>query len=190
MKIQSAILLNDLIHRTQQVLNQAEQFNQQSTAALNWKPDAKSWSILECFEHLNRYSGFYLPEIGQQMQAAQAKPAQEYFSSGWLGNYFAKSMLPKEQLNKMKTFKSMNPLGSDLERNIVDKFIRQQKQLLDLLDKARMVDLQKVKTSITISTWIKLRLGDTFRVLIYHNQRHMVQADKVLKNIPEEIFSA
>lgn len=181
MKIKSIALIDDLISRTKQVLNQAEQFNQLTSEQLNWKAHSKSWSILECLEHLNRYSHFYHPEIKQRLQATPYTQALEYFNSGWLGNYFAESMLPREKLNKMNTFKSMNPLGSALDHAVIDTFIRDQKQLLNLLDQARKVNLQKVKTAVSISKWIKLRLGDTFRVLIYHNQRHIVQANRAFK---------
>ena len=39
----------------------------------------------------------------------------------------------------------------------------------------------KTKTAISISKLIKLRLGDTFRVLIYHNERHIKQAERAIK---------
>ena len=180
MKIQSQDLIEDLIQRTKDVLNQAEQFKRIGEEQLNWKPDPSRWSILECLEHLNRYGDFYIPEITLRINKAE-KTGQQIFKSGILGNYFAKSMLPKEKLNKMKTFKSMNPVGSKLDKLVVEKFIDQQKKLLHLLDKARNINLNTVKTSISISTWIKLRLGDTFRVVIYHNQRHMIQAEKVFE---------
>ena len=104
---------------------------------------------------------------------------KENFKSGFLGNYFAKSMLPKEKLNKMKTFKDKNPIGSKLDKSTIDNFILQQEQILNLLEKAREVDLNKTKTAISISKWIKLKMGDTFRVVIYHNERHLVQANKI-----------
>jgi len=80
----------------------------------------------------------------------------------------------------MKTFKSMNPIHSQLSLEVITKFLDQQKQLLQLLTRAQQVDLKRVKTSISISKWIKLRLGDTLRVVVYHNQRHMKQARNVL----------
>ncbi len=55
--------------------------------------------------------------------------------------------------------------------------------LLDVLDMSKKVNLTKTKTGISISKWLKLRLGDTFRVVIYHNQRHILQAKKVLKEV-------
>ena len=186
MKITNKALINDLIERTKGVLNEAEQFLQLPVDDSNWRATAKSRSILECIEHLNRYGDFYLPEIGNRMKQGKKENDSSVFKSGFLGNYFAKSMLPKEKLNKMNTFKSMNPLGSQLDKMTLTKFIDQQKTMLDLLNQARTINLTKMKTSISISNFIKLRLGDTFRVVIYHNQRHMVQAKNVLKIMRRE----
>lgn len=180
MKINNRDLITDLIKRTKDIMNAAIELESLDNEILNWKSDAKSWSALECLEHLNRYGDFYIPEIGKRINEGKKVDENHIFKSGWLGNYFANSMLPKEKLNKMNTFKSMNPAGSQLDKGTVEKFINQQKQILQLLGKARTIDLSKTKTSITISNWIKLRLGDTFRVVIYHNQRHIVQARKTL----------
>jgi len=187
MKIENKTLIEDLINRTKDYLNQAETFLQQPIEVLNWKENTEKWSILECFEHLNRYGDFYIPEITKRIQAAPANNSTTIFKSGLLGNYFAESMLPKEQLNKMKTFKSMNPVGSKLDKSVIEKFIQQQKQLLDLLGQARSVNLSKTKTAISISKWIKLKLGDTFRVVIYHNYRHLMQAANVLKAMKTQV---
>ena len=145
---------------------------------LNYKPDENSWSILECIEHLNRYGDFYIPEIGKKMKQSNSI-STNIFKSGLLGNYFAKSMLPKEKLNKMKTFTSMNPINSKLDKSTIHTFISQQKQLLEILSTAERKNLNKIKTGISISKWIKLKLGDTLRVVIYHNQRHLIQANKL-----------
>lgn len=107
------------------------------------------------------------------------------FHSGFLGNYFAKSMLPKEKLNKMKTFKDKNPLNAKLDKSVIDRFINQQIKLLDLLNQSRNVSLNKVKIKTSISSFIKLRLGDTFQFFINHIIRHLKQIERIqtaLKN--------
>ncbi len=180
MKIKTETLIANLIERTRKNLNEAENLKQLPLEELNWKPATESWSVLECIEHLNLYGDFYLPEIENRIRQSKYAAAP-YFKSGWLGNYFAKSMLPREKLNKMKTFKDKNPLGSQLDKATIERFIQQQKKTLDLLDKARMVNLSRTKTSVSISRWITLKLGDTLRVVIYHNQRHLVQALNVMK---------
>ena len=178
--MESEELIQDLIERTRISINQTEKFCAFSAGQLNWRVEENSWSILECFEHLNLYGDFYIPEITRRIEYSQTTPNKN-FKPGLLGDYFAKSMLPREKLNKMKTFKDKNPFGSTLDKSTIERFLSQQKQILNLLDKSRQIDLNKTKTAISISKWIKLKLGDTFRVVIYHNQRHIAQAQKVLK---------
>lgn len=180
MVIATKQLIQDLVERTERNIEQAEKFNPLSIEKLNWREEQDSWSILECFEHLNLYGDFYIPEIKNRIEGSKTKP-KESFKSGILGNYFAKSMLPKEELNKMKTFKDKNPIGSRLDKDTIDRFISQQEQILSLLDKSREINLNKTKTAISISKLIKLKIGDTFRVVIYHNERHLVQANKTMK---------
>ncbi len=180
MKIQTEALLVDLTNRTKQLIQEAELFKEKSEEVLNYKKDPASWSALECLEHLNLYGRFYLPEIKKRIQEGKGK-SDPVFNSGWLGNYFANSMLPKDLstgsgLKKMKTFKNMNPINSQLDKQVIDEFLNQQKELLQLLEESRRISLNKTRTAISISKLIKLKLGDTFRFVIYHNQRHMAQA--------------
>lgn len=182
MKISSHQLIVDLKSITQENLQSAESILQRSDHELNYRMSQESWSALECFEHLNRYGNFYIPEINQRILSSQTS-SKQIFTSGILGNYFAKSMLPKERVNKMKTFRSMNPIHSQLNKNVIIEFIKQQEQMLDLLKNAHNVDLNKTKTSISISSLLKLKLGDTFRFVIYHNLRHVQQAKRVLTNL-------
>ncbi|MEO5787515.1 MAG: DinB family protein [Gelidibacter sp.] len=180
MTIASEKLIQDLIERTRLNINQAEYFSTLSTINLNWKARPNNWSILECLEHLNLYGDFYIPEINKKIESSKAT-SKKNFKSGVLGNYFAKSMLPKEKLNKMKTFKDKNPSGSTWNKTTIARFISQQEQLLNLLDKSRNIDLNKTKTARSITNLIKLKLGDTFRVIVYHNERHLVQANSTVE---------
>ena len=127
---------------------------------------------------MNLYGNFYLPEIESKIKNSTTKSESE-FKSGFLGNYFAKSMLPKDKLNKMKTFKDKNPLNANLDKSVIDKFIEQQVKLLDLLSQSRNVSLNKVKIQTSISSLIKLKLGDTFQFFINHIIRHLKQIERI-----------
>ena len=175
MKIKTESLILDLIERTRQNINQVEQLSQLTEKELNKKKNQVTWSVLECIEHLNLYGEFYIPEIEQKIEQSKTDPDQ-LFKSGVLGNYFAKSMLPSKKMRKIKTFKDKNPNGRKLNKRTLKRFLEQQKQILELLNKSRKVNLNKTKTAISISKLLKLKLGNTFRVLIYHNQRHIEQA--------------
>ncbi|MGE0635087.1 MAG: DinB family protein [Bacteroidia bacterium] len=174
-------LIDELLLIIETANSKAKQFKELTTTQLNYKKSPESWSILECLEHLNLYGDFYLPEIQKQVLKAEKAPANAVVKSGVLGNYFASSMKVKNgKVNKMKTFKDKNPLNSQLSVTTIDRFLKQQQLLASLLTQSKTIDLNKTKTAITISSLIKLRLGDTFRFLVYHIERHMQQAERVL----------
>ena len=181
MRTTSEKLITDLIEHTRYNMNRVQKLSELSTEALNHRTSENSWSILECIEHLNLYGDYYVPEIDAALHRNNSLPAADY-KAGRLGNYFANSMLPKEKLNKMKTFKDKDPIGSSLNKSTLEKFLNQQKRMLELLNRARKVNLEKTKVPISLTKWIKLKLGDTFRFVIYHNERHLVQAYNVLKD--------
>jgi len=179
MKISASQLLDELKTLTKKHIQYTEDLLRQPDDKLNSRISNESWSVLECLEHLNRYGNFYIPEISHRISSSRTSPVP-VFKAGILGNYFAESMLPKEKLNKMKTFKNMNPVHSQLDKEVIKEFIKQQYQLIELLEKAKETDLNTVKTGISISKLIRLKLGDTFRFVIYHNVRHIRQAEKIL----------
>jgi hypothetical protein len=138
-------------------------------------------------EHLNLYGNFYLPQIEDKIKKSNTKN-ELAFNSGLLGNYFAKSMLPKEKLNKMKTFKDKNPLHAQLDKGAIDTFISQQIRLLDLLNQSNHISLNKIKIEISITSLIKLKLGDTFQFLINHMIRHLKQIENIQEQMKKVII--
>lgn len=179
MKIATNQLVAELSRTINEHIQYAESLLQLPEEKLNYRAHPDSWSALECLQHLNLYGDFYLPEITNRIELSKTK-SEQVFKSGILGNYFANSMLPKEKLNKMKTFADKNPLGSKLNKSTIHEFIRQQNEMLLLLERSNKISLNKVRNSISISKIIKLKLGDTFRFLINHNERHIRQAKRAM----------
>ncbi len=181
MKIEQEKLRQSLITLLKSHQAQAEKLKSYTLSELNTKANPESWSALECIEHLNRYGQFYLPEVRSRLNNG-AKDKGLWFRSSWLGAYFAKSMWPNEKLNRMKTFASMNPNGSELDFEVLERFTRQMEDWIEILGQAKDYNWRQVKTSISISKVIKLRLGDTLRVVFYHNERHLRQAFRAVAN--------
>ncbi len=179
MKIRTDVLIKKLKEETQEHIDKAAEWKTFALKTLNSSPNQQQWSALQCIEHLNLYSNYYNPEIQKAMEA-QLTNTSDTFKSGVLGNYFVKMMLPKEKMKKMKTFKDKNPAGKSLDLAVLDRFIAHQTMFLDLLQMAENKDLTKTKTGISISKRMKLRLGDTFRFIVAHNERHIQQAERAL----------
>lgn len=183
MRIEKTVYYQELKDMISQIIDEVEGFKTHPVAKLNQKPGKEAWSALECIEHLNLYGDFYLPEIQRGIEQ-QKIGSWSHFKTGFLGNRFTQQMKPGVNMKTMKTFKDKNPgllnVNRDLGLETIEKFLNQQRLLLDLLEKSRTVNLRKTKTAISISTLIKLRLGDTFRFLIYHEWRHLEQAKRAL----------
>jgi uncharacterized damage-inducible protein DinB len=175
--MQSQQLIESLIESTRVHINAMERINALPEEVLRKRESSHSWSVLECVEHLNRYNDFYIPEFKRRIEASTF-PADSIFSSKLLGGYFAKSMLPKKKLNKMKTFKDKDPIFENIDRSVIEKFIQQQKEFLILLEKARTVSLNKTKVNISITKWIRLTLGDGLMFFVNHITRHQQQMER------------
>lgn len=180
MKTNTDALLEELQSITYSNLNTAQSFISLPSHVLNGKPSPSAWSILECLEHLNRYSSFYLPAVERHLIKNKDKKAPA-FKSGIIGNYLVKMVIPGHS-KKMKTFSEMDPAGSHLCNEVLEVFIQNQHQLLKQLDRSKNKDLNATGIAVTFTNLIKLKLGDALRFMVYHNQRHIQQAVNNLDN--------
>ena len=180
MQIQTHLLIEDLLGRTERSTESVKRLKELTPEQLNFKRSATEWSILECIEHLNLYGDFYLVEIEKQIIAHKTSTKQPVYTSGPIGNYFANLMLVKNgNVKKMKSPKDKNPSNTTLTLTTIDRFLKQQERLNSLLLQAQYVDLTKTKAAISLTKFIRLRLGDTLRFFVYHIERHVLQAEKI-----------
>jgi hypothetical protein len=146
--------------------------------------ESGGWSIAQCLEHLNSYGQFYLPAIGQAINRSQRNAADELFKSTWLGDYFTKIMDPQTGKKKYKAFKNHVPIVQLDAHAVVAEFIEQQETTLRYLRQARDFNLNDIRIPLSIFKWVTFKLGDAFRFIIAHNERHIQQAKRnlVLQN--------
>jgi len=182
-KFKTEDLLNELTRDVQRIKEAAEFFSASDRPKLVYSPDAGKWSVVQALEHLNAYNRHYLPVIERELSSL-THDTNAWFTSGYWGEKFTKMMRPTnvyEIKNKMKTQKRMSFPNSLNVETVVQEFIAGQDKFLQLLERAKGKDLAKIHIPISLTKLIKLRLGDTFRFLIAHEQRHMIQARNVLK---------
>lgn len=175
MKTTSIELINDLVARTNTNLKMAKELQEQALTAMQWKASSDSWSALECIDHINQYATIYIGNISKGLAKSKHKPSEGFRSKG-LGNWFAKLMQPGSAGTKMKTFKSKNPNGKQISLEVLDTLVKDQYTLLELLEVSKQKNLKKTKVATDFGSWLSLSLGDSLRIIIYHNQRHLEQA--------------
>lgn len=159
---------------------------------LNASPAPGKWSAIQVIEHLNSYNRYYLSTIADSLQHAHKYHLNTVFKPGWFGNYFTKMMQPNAQgkiANKMNAPKDHRPSPVLDAEKVFAEFEREQQKLLNYLQQAAKADIGKLRVPISISKWIKLKLGDTFRFLIAHQQRHFIQIDNILKALDVTVIT-
>jgi hypothetical protein len=151
----------------------------------NVQPEAGKWSPVQIIEHLNSYNRYYLPEIRKALETGNKNHIKynPRFKSGWVGDYFTRIMLPGNDgkiCNRMNAPKDHRPQIQLDTSKVLDEFMNAQQLLTAYLNEAAETDIAKLKVPISINRFIKLKLGDTFRFLIAHQQRHFVQLNNTL----------
>ncbi|SIQ72498.1 MULTISPECIES: DinB family protein [Pontibacter] len=152
-------------------------------ALLNFKPASDSWSILECLEHLNRYSRYYNPALAKAITANSGNNSQQSISYSWLGKK-SLDMVRPDNSKKSKTVRHMNPNNSQLSRQTLEEFLDHQTELLQLLNKAKNTNLNKKAIPVEFFKLLKLRIGEALEFMALHQERHLQQALQVKKQLP------
>ena len=192
MTYNSKRLLELLKADVRNLILQAQSLENFSDYELRLAPAPDKWSAAQVLEHLNIYSRYYHRAIEEQLHLDQTEPAV-LFTPGWLGNYFTRLMKPRKDntlSRKMKAPASAKPAEQPDGKAMLREFISHQHQLLLLLQIAETVNIGQIRIPTSLNKYIRLKLGDTFRFLIAHEQRHFIQISQTLGASLHEIQQA
>lgn len=147
---------------------------------LTWKPDATTWSVAECFEHLRRTDKAYVRGIGRVLETAQPADEPPTYRATLLGALYQRTMKPGGWI-KLPAPASIRPgpVAAAAGAEAVERFLEQQAALRELLLHADEYDPNAIRMSSPIASWVRISLGDALTVLVMHEQRHALQARRL-----------
>jgi uncharacterized damage-inducible protein DinB len=163
----------------------ANKFSALDLAALNYKPTPESWSILECLEHLNRYSQYYNPALARAISHNSDGNYVPGITYSWLGKK-SLDMVRPENGKKHKTVKHMNPANSALGMATIEAFLKHQQELQQLLQAAKSTNLNKKAIPVEFFKLLKMRIGETLEFIVTHQERHVQQAMRVKQQVAQQ----
>jgi uncharacterized damage-inducible protein DinB len=162
---------------------------------LNWKPSSSSWNITEILAHLNSYTSFYNSSITERLSTTRHTTPAEDFIHSPLGKSAWKSMRLGKEHNVKRRFKSPKEFDPTLNTDLISEneiadYIQLQEEFIKITETSKNYNLRRVKTAISISKIIKLRLGDVLLFIAYHHERHIHQILAILqnKNFPSKSY--
>lgn len=173
---------HQLQHRIRRVLDTVgQEFGPLTNEQLSWKPAPDRWSIMACLQHLNLAERFYIRNIQHKVDALgllQTNPADQTLESDWVGKAMLYAIDPQVKI-KLPAPGMLRPRGDLDPHTVMQQFVELQTLLDTLLDKAVYLDWNRDKVTSLYGNWLKIRLGDTLRMLVSHTERHMNQAGRV-----------
>jgi hypothetical protein len=86
-----------------------------------------------------------------------------------------------ESTRKVKARKGFLPAASDIDGQIIERFAHQQDELMRLMKATRSLELEKIIITSAISPLVIYSLLDGYRILVTHERRHFLQAERVMK---------
>jgi len=175
-------LITELLDRITLIKAGTQPFLRLTDQQLISSPGEGKWSIAEIFGHLNithdRYVRVILPRI---TKAPDVKA--EHFSSSWLGEWLYRKIMPRADGSVFKLKAPRNSHAVKEGLNGVDElhsFLHQCDAIDDILRHATTKDLNAIKIPFSFSRLLHLRLGDNLRYIVAHNERHLLQAHRVM----------
>lgn len=176
--------LKRLKSETEAILSFAETLDHLTPDALTEHPGPGQWNVIECLDHMNAATELYLNQIEPKMKTHLKETRQPVFKRGFIAAFSTKSLKPTDSgeiRNKMKTLKVFQPGSGKNVGAIIERFKKNQLRILKILNELEGKDLRSFKITTALGKILKFYVGEALEFAIAHNQRHVLQAQKALK---------
>lgn len=178
-------LLDDLSGRARETRDAVQTFRDTlSPERLLERPGPDRWSVAECIEHLNVVNEHYVDAAEASVQAATPPLSRpDAYRPGWiLGNRLVDHVHPRHIERKMSAPSFLQPAdAAELDAYaVLDAYLNRADRLLHLLDVSYDHDIGSVRVPSSFTRFIQFKLGDILRMLVFHDQRHLIQAKNAL----------
>ena len=153
-------------------------------AQLLWKPESDVWSIAQGLDHLVATGRTELPSVRHAITDGRARKllGRGPFHYGPLEWLLIKAMGAPARV-KFSSPEMYLPGDDKAPADVIREFVLVQQELLDCIREANGLHLARTKVPILDYKYIRLSLGQEFKLFVVHEQRHLWQAQKI-KNHP------
>jgi uncharacterized damage-inducible protein DinB len=153
-----------------------------SDEQFTWRPTPDSWSVAQCLDHLNAAAREYLPMLDEGIATAVRRGLYTPgpYAYNWVGRLVVYVVKPTTRRRSMAP-QAFLPAEGRRREEIMAAFRAYQVQYVDRLRQASGLDLARARVTSPVARWIRMPLGSAFAMAIAHEQRHLVQARRVLE---------
>ncbi len=147
----------------------------------NWRPDARSWSVAQCLDHLNVGARLYVEPIRKALEAARLKGVLRRgpIQPGALERWFIRTMEPPPR-RRLPAPSKIVPAARKSRDEVGEEWTRVQEQVRSLLNEAAPLDLNRTRFVNPFLPLVRFSVGTGFLVIETHERRHLWQARQVV----------
>ena len=147
---------------------------------LDWKPDEESWSVREIVEHLRLTNEAYLSEVSMAVRRSDmTEPEGQEYVTPKLAQRFINAVGPNGN-DKTPVPKVLVPHSEHTPENTLELFLKHYTAVQEFMIEATMTDLVRTKLKSPIMPILKFQLGDAFKIILMHNERHLKQIERLM----------
>lgn len=161
-------------------------FGSLTTEQLNWKPNAESWSVAQCFEHLIVIDASYFPIMEKVARGEYKHSFKERLPI--LPRLFGKLIInavKPETKRKLKAATNFAPSKSEIDGRIIEKFVKHQQEIIEHIKMTANVDVANFIITSPVASFVTYSLLDGYKVIVEHERRHMAQAERVIERMKD-----
>ena len=140
---------------------------------LNWRPDARRWSVAQCFDHLLITNREMFQALDTAMDPSHPRTVWQRLPvlPGVFGRLMIRSLMP-ETKRKLTAPAKATPASSAIDAGIIERFVAHQR---DAAARVRALDGRDVARIIMVSpfaAFITYSVLDGWRLIVTHERRH------------------
>lgn len=153
---------------------------------MDFKLDAETWSINECFDHVVQSNKLYDPIFTAIAQGTYEGSQGVPFLSRLAGRLLLKVVSP-DYKGKFKTSPSLYPLQSTYDANITHTLVNANDVLIDHFRRCEGADLDNTVVVSPVNKWVTYSLRECITLLVDHEKRHLNQALRLKEHVVQHI---
>lgn len=182
---------DDLTELFEQNIQRMKQFRDIPDDLLTLKPDSKSWSAGEIFQHLVKFNDIYLSLIKQAVEKSEDEHTnEELFKPRFFVSLMIRFLRPPYKI-KIGTIAPMYPVDSDTDnyRKSLEELIKSNEAVIDKINqfKSKQLDLNSIKEKNPVFKF-KMTVIEFLLLFEAHQDRHFWQTQKTLEKLSGKTY--
>jgi len=150
---------------------------------LNWKSTPQTWSVGQCLEHLALANEVYVDAMAGALEG-RAHATVDDITPGWFARWFIRNYVePSAKIRSAPAPGKIVP-HAEVDAAIGDRFLRSNDLVRAFAERARHVDVNRIRFKNPFVPVIRFTIGTGLVILPAHERRHLLQAERARASVP------